>query len=74
MSYPLFLIHFLTHFNLPQATTLLANATFPTSGNFCFNVSIPDVSSLTTGTFATLYVQATGEGSNVSSCAGQSNP
>jgi hypothetical protein len=55
-----------------QETTLLANATFPESGNFCFNTSSLNTGSLTAGTIGTLYVQAVGDGANVSSCAGAS--
>jgi hypothetical protein len=54
-----------------QGTTLLANATFPSSGNFCFNVSIPTQQS---GVLSTLYVQAAGAGNNVSACAGRLPP
>lgn len=69
----------LTLFDL-QDTVLLANATFPSSGNFCFNVSVPNASSLQTGARGTLYVESSDldgddeddghSHGNVSSCAG----
>ncbi|GAA5916752.1 hypothetical protein JCM6882_003046 [Rhodosporidiobolus microsporus] len=46
---------------------LLEGATFSSSGNLCLPLTLP--TGFVTGSRATLYVEATGEGETVSSCA-----
>ncbi|GAA5836649.1 hypothetical protein JCM9279_000454 [Rhodotorula babjevae] len=48
-------------------TVLSQGAAFSSSGNLCLPVSLP--TDLPTGTRATLFVEATGDGETVSSCA-----
>lgn len=56
--------------SLPQTQVLSESATFSSSGNLCLPITFP--AEYITGARATLYVEATGEGETVSSCAGAS--
>ncbi|EJD36803.1 hypothetical protein AURDEDRAFT_188276 [Auricularia subglabra TFB-10046 SS5] len=49
--------------------TLLTSATFPESGNFCFDVTLPGAAEAEAGTQGTLYVEVDGEEGKLSSCA-----
>lgn len=49
--------------------TLIENAVFPESGNYCQNVRIPGANSIAPGTFGTLIAQASGDGESVSACS-----
>ncbi|GAA5824443.1 hypothetical protein JCM11251_000423 [Rhodosporidiobolus azoricus] len=48
---------------------LSEGATVPESGNLCLPINLPNSNVFVVGSKATLYVEATGEGETVSSCA-----